>query len=193
MAKPPVAPAPTPTISQRVAQLESQTPQVIGELQSVANRGNALAEVLDTVLDLVIAKGLLTKEDLEGAIKEKRLAKIQAKADAEAQQVAQLVANGALEVVESVTTPDTLVVWAEYLADGTKVPPGAARAYVRGLKPEIGALLQGKAIGDLIDVAEGRKLEILELYRPAAPKPPEPKSTANNLETPEATAPVEAK
>ena len=139
--------------------------KTVSYLVDATNKGlGEFDEKLQAVAELTNAMVTLLGQDaVSNAIAEAR-----ANADADAvkrqqDQVDELKTKGILVAAETVGE-DTLIVGKETDKDGNVLRPGRAQIQMGQLKPEIKAILAGKAIGTVIDTPGGGKFEVQELY-----------------------------
>lgn len=157
----------TPTYAQRVSALEQNFTflqmALQQQLQNISNMANTTGEVLGNLLKVLVTKGIVTEAELQKQAEDtrKELAAETLKKSRDA--VTKLLEDGQIRVAEKLNVEsESIVVVAHYAADGTRAPDQivASKNIADNIKP----LLNDKGVGDSVDMPNGGKVEVLEIY-----------------------------
>lgn len=168
---------------QRVGRLEvaiqNLSQQAQAALEKLSQRLNVTNQALAAVCEL------LGTETVHAKATEMHIRELETEAEAQAAQVLDAVEKGQLISTETVGKNCPMVVTQQTGANGQVLHPSRVHLPLEGYSPEVQALLEGKATGDVIELPDGSKLTVLASYAVVVP-PTEP------IETPSETTPETA-
>lgn len=146
------------------------TSAINNSLMTLNNQTNAQGEVLEAVV------AVLGNESIDEKIKELRVQKATEAMEAEKSALEALKASGEIVATQKVTDK-SVIVGKEFNQDGSVRVPGRVQVAFQRIDAKFQPDLLGKEVGNTIDLPEGRKFEIVEIYE-VAPKKEEPVAEA---------------
>jgi len=162
----------TPTYAQRVSALEQNINMLqmmmAQQLQDVSNMANTTGEVLGNLLKVLVAKGVVTEAELQKQAEDTRKAAAEETLRKNREAIAKLLEDGQIRAAESFNAAkESIVSVAHYNAEGVRAPDQIVDSgrIAENIKP----LLNGKNVGDSVDMPNGGKVELLEVYEVVPP------------------------
>ena len=166
---------------ERLDQVEKTVGNIVGavnnSLGQVSQQLGGITEVLDAVVQTLGA------ETIQKIMTENRQAKAEAAAQAEEAALKELLSKGDIKVAEAISEK-SIVVGRETNPDGTVRAPGRAQVAFARIDPNFQGPFLGKAVGFVLDLPNGGKFEVLEIYEVVE----KPETVPAESSTPEAPA-----
>jgi len=151
----------TSVISERLDQLEQMLQSIVSSVNNGINQlGNQVGGVTE-VLDAVVQT--LGVETIQKIMGENRVAKAEAQSAAEKAALNELLTKGDVKAVEKITEK-SVVVGRETDKDGAVRMPGRAQVAFQRIDPNFQASFLGQGPGFLLDLPNGGKFEVQEVY-----------------------------
>jgi hypothetical protein len=152
---------------ERIEALESTLPQVISGVNQAFNNFD---QNLSSMKELLEALVHLTGEtQVQSVVESTRELRAKEQAAAMESAVKQAVQEGRLVPTETIGEK-SLVVGKETKADGTVLGAGRTQLAFSSVKQEFREALSGKGVGFVMDLPEGAKFEVFEVYNFVDPK-----------------------
>lgn len=160
-----------PLILDRVRALEELTNGLAGFVENeVLPLKDAVKNLVKVINGIIVASGDGFELKVQEAIKAAEALRAQEQIEREKMMVLKLVEAGVLEATERVEN-DSVIVGREFDVSGNLLGVGRAQVRFDQFTEDAKAKVLGQGVGFLIEVASG-KFEVLEIYKPSAPKPP---------------------
>lgn len=149
------------SLSERVNLLEQNTTRFVWavnqQLQPLSQR---LSVAEETLIALVALAG---EEDVQSYINDRRVERAREQSDQEKASLDEGIADGYVASVEKIEEKSLIV--GRYLdKDGKAMEPGRAQLVMPGIAPQFREKLLGQAVGTSLDLPEGGKFEVSEIY-----------------------------
>ena len=163
----------------RLDQVEKTIPNLISAINNslggLNNQLNSQGEVLEAVVEL------LGVETVQSTIKASRERKATEAMEAEKKALEELKSRGDVAPAEKISEK-ALIVGREYNKDGTVRHPGRAQVAFQRVDDQFRQGLLGQAAGFVLELPNGGKFEVLEIYevveKKEEPAPPPPEAVA---------------
>jgi hypothetical protein len=161
--------------------LETLVKQFKGSVDELSELVISMAKVIgETVPDF--------DNKVSAMVKERRLAREQAKADQEKKQLEHQIANNKMKSVD-LSTPNSLVIGRLFDKEGNVQGVGRLQVSMANLNAALQTALVGKSVGYIHELDGMNKFEFLEIYEPVFEQPsqPEPEQVTATVPQPETT------
>ncbi len=148
---------------ERLDQIENKFQALVTQLRDAHIK---IEERLDSVTrGMNAAITLLGVDNVQNEAKRQHTEQLEEQAAATASNVEENVKAGLLETGECVA-PLHLVVIQEKSPEGNVLPPSQVFTSFEDIVPEVKALLEGKKVGEVVTLPNGRTVTVLAVYRP---------------------------
>ena len=149
------------SLSDRVGGLEQNLARV---LFGINQRFQASDQRLITLEDLVEALvNLQGAQDVQAFVNEKRVERAHEAAAKEKASLEEGITDGF--VLKAASVGDKSIIVGKYFnAEGKVIEPGRAQLVIPGVQPQFKELLIGKTTGTVLDLPNGEKFELTEIY-----------------------------
>lgn len=180
------------SLTERMSTMEEQVARILfGVNQRFSGNDSRLRSVEELVEALIELNG---DQDVRRIVREKQIERAQQAADAERKSLEEGVKDGYI-IKSDVTSKRSLIVGRYISATGEVEEPGRTQLVMPGVDPKFQELLLGKGVGATLDLPNGSKFELTEIYEvdDAKFKALQKERTKKQAEAAAAVAAVEAK
>ena len=151
---------------------------------------SSMTTAMETVEGIVLAMGEGFEVKVQEAITKKKQERAVERAAKEKEQVEQLVSQGVLKPIDTITDK-SFIVGRVFDKDGNVVGAGRNQVEIANLQPaELQAKFVGQSVGFVYETDNHEKFEVLEAYEVLPPKATDAAPTAPEAVVADPTAPM---